>query len=239
MASDLRALGTVLRPEGKPFRKATRQRNDVKAHVLQTLRERIATHEVLPGSKLSEQQLAEEFGVSRTQIRDVFANLQQRGLIKRSPNRSAVVTRLEFEEVFHIYAVREVLEGLCAREAVQNVSPETWQDLVDLFGEPMQQHVEQGELEQFIANLEMLRARIISAAANPVLTEMLDSVRDKMREIARRIIILPGRAEQGLKEHREMLAAMRRGDAAESERLKRENVRSACEYLRRYQRFVL
>jgi DNA-binding GntR family transcriptional regulator len=212
---------------------------DAKANVLQTLRERIATHQLLPGTKLSEQQLAEEFGVSRTQIREVFANLEQRGLIKRSPNKGAVVTRLEFEEVFHIYAVREVLEGLCARQAVQNVPRETWQDLVELFGEPMEEHIKHGELEEFIANLEVLRARIISAAANPVLTEMLESVRDKMREIARRIVILPGRAEQGLKEHRELLAAMRRGDAEESERLKRENVRSACEYLSRYQRFVL
>lgn len=215
------------------------KRKSAKESVLQTLRERIATHQLMPGSKLSEQQLAEEFGVSRTQIRSVLANLEERRLVNRRPNRGAVVRRLEVEEVFHIYAVREALEGLCARAAAENAPPESWQDLVDLYREPMQQLIDHGELEEFIANLELLRSRLVAAAANPVLSEMIDSLRDRLREISRRIIILPGRAQQGLKEHRELLNALRRGNADEAERLRRENVRSAAEYLRRYQRFVL
>jgi DNA-binding GntR family transcriptional regulator len=207
--------------------------------LLQNLRERIASHQLPPGSKLSEQQLAEEFGVSRTQIRDVFANLEQRGLIKRTPNKGAIVSRLDLTEVFDIYAVREVLEGLCARLATQKAPPAHWDDLIELFGTPMADCVKRGDLEQFVVNLELLRGRIMTAAENPVLFEMLDSIRDKMREIGRRVVILPGRAEQGLKEHRELLSAMRSGDAQSAERLRRENVRSACEFLSRYQRFVL
>lgn len=207
--------------------------------VLQVLRQRIATHQLLPGTTLSEQQLAEEFDVSRGVIRDVFGKLEQRGLIHRSPNRSATVVRLDLQQVVQIWAVREVLEGLCARLAAQNASPESWQDLVELFGAPMEELVKKGELEEFINNLQVLRDRILAAADNPVLKEMLDMINDRVQGIARRIIVLPGRAEQGLQEHRAVLAALRRGDPEESERLRRANIRSGPDFLRRYQRFVL
>lgn len=207
---------------------------------LQTvLRERIAKQEIAPGSKLREQELSKEFGMPRALVRETLCALEQRGLIERIPNRGAVVVRLDLSQVFEIYDVREVLEGLCARLATQNVPPESWQDLVEMFEGPMEAHVKRGDYESFLAGYGVFRRRSIEAAANPVLANMLDSIYEKTQAIIRRIIILPGRAEQGLKEHRAVLAAMRRGDADEAERLRRENMRSAKEYLKRYQSFVL
>ena len=221
--------------KAKPAKRAKARNDDV----LQALRERISQHQILPGTRLNEQELASEFGVSRAVIRDVFAKLEQRGLIVRSPNRSAMVARLDLAQVMHIFQVREVLEGLCAKLAAQNVPPESWQDLVDLFGEPMEEHVRKSEFEEVLANLQLLRPRLIDAAGNPLLKEMLDNVNDRVQGTARRIIVLPGRAEHALGQHRAVLAALRRGDADESERLRRENIRSGPEYLKRYQRFVL
>src|SRR5690606_22506451 len=82
--------------------------------LLDTLRERIARQQIPPASKLREHEVALEFGVPRTQVREAFSALEQRGLIERIPNRGAIVTRLDIAQVFHIYHVREVLEGLCA-----------------------------------------------------------------------------------------------------------------------------
>jgi DNA-binding GntR family transcriptional regulator len=84
-----------------------------------------------------------------------------------------------------------------------------------------------------------LRQRIIEAARNVVVAQMLDSIYEKTNVIIRRIIILPGRAEVGLREHQAVLAAMRRGDAAEAEQLKRQNLRSAKETLMRFRSYVL
>jgi DNA-binding GntR family transcriptional regulator len=80
---------------------------------------------------------------------------------------------------------------------------------------------------------------LLEAAANPVLSNMLDTIYEKTQAVIRRIMILPGRAEVGLNEHRAVLAAMRRGDAEEAERLRRLNMRSAKDCLKRYQNFVL
>jgi DNA-binding GntR family transcriptional regulator len=209
------------------------------ADVVQELRVRIATHRLAPGAKLQEQTLAAEFNVSRARVREAVGLLAQRGLVRRIPNRGAVVERLDLTQVFEIYDVREMLEALCARLATQNRPPEHWQDLVDLFADPVGGYVERRDLEAYIVALEQFRRRTLEAAANPILRDMLDSIHDKTRAIIRRIIILPGRAEQGLAEHRAVLGAMRQGDAEAAERLKRDNIRSAREYLRRYQTFVL
>src|SRR3546814_11314547 len=58
--------------------------------VLQMLRERIANGDLPPGSKLNEYELAKEFEVPRTRIRDAFLALDQRGLIERIPNRGKI-----------------------------------------------------------------------------------------------------------------------------------------------------
>ncbi|MBY0269287.1 MAG: GntR family transcriptional regulator [Burkholderiales bacterium] len=213
-------------------------RNSV-TDLVKVLRERIAQHEYLPGAKLLENDIAGEFNVSRARVREAFGALESRGLIQRIPNRGAEVVRLDLAQMFAIYEVREILEGLCVRLAVQNSKPESWQDLVVQFGRDMERHVRNGEFEEYIGKLELVRRRTTEAARNPVLAEMLDSINDKTREIMRRIIILPGRAAEGLKQHRAVLAAMRKGDAALAEKLKRGNIRSSREFLERYQSFIL
>ena len=179
--------------------------------LLPALRERIARHALPPGTKLLETDLAREFGVSRAKVRDAFGVLEQRGLIRR----------------------------LCVRLAVERAKPQSWQDLVQLFGRPMEAIVKRGEFEKYIVNLDRLRSRTLEAAGNSVLADMLDSINDKTREIQRRIIILPGRAAEGLLQHRAVLAAMRKGNAAKAEELRRANIRSSREYLERFQNFVL
>lgn len=203
------------------------------------LRERIRTHDLAPNSRLNEKQLADEFSVSRGVIRDVFTKLEQRGLIKREPNKGAVVVRLELHEILEIYALREVLEGLCARLAASTADPASWQDLVELYSGPMEQYVADRNFEEYIRNLQYLRERMLAAANSHFLSDMLDLIHDRVREIGHRIIVLPGRAEVALKEHQAIIGALRRGDAEESERLQRKNVVSSCEYLRRYKSFVL
>ncbi|MEO8204304.1 MAG: GntR family transcriptional regulator [Betaproteobacteria bacterium] len=207
--------------------------------LIDALRERIARHEAPPGAKLGELELALEFGVPRTQVREAFSALEQRGLIERIPNRGAIVARLDPADLVHIYDTREVLEGLCVRLATQNVPNVSWQDLLTLFKGPMQTYVEKGDFDAFLEGYAQFRTRSIEATRNPLLTQMLDSIYEKTQVLIRRIIILPGRAQQGLREHVAVLEAMRRGKADLAESLRRENMRSAKDWVLRYQKYVL
>jgi DNA-binding GntR family transcriptional regulator len=207
--------------------------------VLEILRDKIANHDLPPGSKLRESNLSEEFGVARARIREVFGALEERGLIERIPNRGAVVTRLDSDQVFNLFDVREVMEALSARLATEKQPPESWQDLVELFGPSTEAVLETGDLEEYIKRLAVLRQRMIEGAENPLLAGLLDGLYDRTRVLIRRLVILPGRAREGLAQHQQILAAMRRGDAPEAERLKRENIRGARECFRQYQKFIL
>lgn len=220
-------------------RRAAARKGRAPVDLVSALRARIASQDVAPGAKLRENELAAEFGVPRTRVREAFQALEQLGLIERIPNRGAVVTRLDSSQLRHIYDLREVLEGLCVRLATQNVDPGHWQDLVELFGAPMHKHVDAGDFDAFLAGYARFRRRTIDAAANPQLAQMLDSITEKTQVLIRRAIILPGRAALGLKQHRAVLAAMRRGDAAAAEELRRENMRSAKEFLQRFEKYVL
>lgn len=214
-------------------------KGDRHGDVFAVLRERIVSHEISPGSRLREQELADEYGVPRAKVREALMALQERGLVERIPNRGAIVVKLDLDQVFEIYQVREVLEGLAVRLATEHTEPASWQDLVDLFGKPMQAHVQNSDYEAFLAGYALFRRRVVEAAANPVLTAMIDSIYEKTQVLIRRIIVLPGRAEQGLKEHRAVLEAMRKGDAAKAEACRRENMRSAREFILRYKNFIL
>jgi DNA-binding GntR family transcriptional regulator len=207
--------------------------------ILQALRERIARHELPPGGKLLEKNLSAEFGVSRARIRDVLAVLQQRGLVRRIPNRGAVVESLDLEKITDLYAVREVVEGLAARLAAERIPPESWQDLIVLFGKPMEDDIRRGDFDAYVKKLELLRERMLAGAGNPVLADIIGNIQDRARMIMRRVVILPGRAETGLKEHRAMLQALRRGDGAAAEACMRANIRSGLAFLHRFQSFLL
>lgn len=236
MASSSKATSAT--PAITPLRKVTAKSMD-RPDVLAVLRERIARYELPPGSKLNEYELAKEFDVPRTRIRDVFTALEQRGLIERIPNRGAMVARLEPQQVFHIYDMREVLEGLCARLACQNADPASWQDLLDQFSGPVEVAVKNGDFEAYTEIYDSFRRRCIAAAANPVLAQALDNIYEKTQVLIRRIIILPGRGEIGVREHRAVLEAMRRGDCDAAEQLRRANIRNAKTFLARYIKYVL
>jgi len=209
------------------------------AHIVAALRGRIAGQDIAPGAKLRETDLAEEFGAPRTRIRDALAALEQRGLVERIPNRGAVVMRLDLSQVFYIYDLREVLEGLCARLATERGPAERWRKELELFQGPMKELVARNELDPYIERYEALRRSIIEAAGNPVLAEMLDTIYEKTQVLIRRILILPGRAEIGRQQHVAMLEAMCRGKAELAEQRRREGLRSAKAHLEKFQKYIL
>ena len=236
MARPKRSPGAIARRAGKRGAPAS---GAAVSSIFEKLRVRISQQHIPPGAKLRETDLAGEFGVPRTRIRDALAALEQRGLVERIPNRGAVVIRLDLSQALHIYDVRAVLEGLAARLATQNAKPEYWRPFLDRFEKQNRRLIEQGDLDAYIDEYERLRRAINEAAANPVLSQMLDTMHEKTQVLIRRIIILPGRAEIGRTQHVAMLRAMTRGDAAEAERVRRTGLESAQASLEKYQRYIL
>lgn len=207
--------------------------------ILDQLRRTIVDHLLPPGARLREQDLAEQFGVSRARIREALAALEQTGLIERAPNRGAVVRRASAAELLQTFDVREMLEGLCARLATRNLPANSWEDLVALFGAPTEALVAAGDVAGYLRNHGLLRQRMLEAAQSPVLAASLQPLTDRTGMVMRRLLLMTNRMRDALHEHRAILAAMRRGDADEAERLKRIQIRSARAAVERYHAYLL
>lgn len=207
--------------------------------VAQQLRQRIANHEIAPGTKLTEMDVAAEFGVPRPRVREALAMLEQRGLVERIPNKGAVVTRLELDQVLAIYEAREALEGLSVRLATERSPKGHWKELLRHFNDEMPRLLADGKLDEVLSGYEMFRQRVFDAARNTVIQGMVDSILERTQMVIRRAVILPGRAERGLSQHQAVLRAMDKGDAAEAESLRKLNMREAAEFVRRYHKFVI
>ncbi|MCX5565680.1 GntR family transcriptional regulator [Alcaligenes phenolicus] len=207
--------------------------------IVEILRERIVDHQLPPGVKLNELALAREFNVSRPRVREAFGVLEDRKLIERIPNRGAVVARLEPDEILALFEVREVLEALSVRLATEKSDPSSWQELIERFGKPAEEALERGELDYYVNSIHLFRETALAAAANPVLASQMASIFDRTKVLIRRLALVPGRAQLGLKQHQEILEAMSQGDAEKAERLKRANIRSSLDTFRQYQKYVL
>jgi len=212
---------------------------DANKRVMRILRQRIARHDLLPGTPLREQELSQEFGVSRSRIREVFALLEQLGLIERMPNKGALVRRQSLSHLLELLSVREVLDGLCTRLATDNAEPESWQDLVNLFGKPAEKMIRSGDVRGFLASHALLRKRVLKAAANATLLDNLIPIYDQTDMALRRLILLTPRANEALVEHQLVIAAMRRGDGENAEQLKRKQIRNVRDSLERYHQLLL
>jgi DNA-binding GntR family transcriptional regulator len=195
---------------------------------------RIVGRVYLPGQRLIERDLAQEFRVSRAVIREALSLLAERRLITRTLNRGAEVARIGRTEIIEIYEVREVVDGLVARLATERAPVGAWAHLIVMFDEPAGKAIAAHDVEAYSAMLDQLSHCMITHAQNRVLSDLHSALADRIA-----VLSLPGRMKEGLEGHRKILAAMATRRADDAERLKRENLRAARDSLLAFEDFVL
>ena len=210
-----------------------------RAQVLDILRNRIIEGEYPPGSKLIENNLAGEFGISRQMARELLQELESRGLVQKEPNKGATVRRMDLKTLFEIMDLREVIEGLAARLATQNSTAADWLDLVEAFGERMDDIIRKKDFEEYLGLVNRFQDRMLKLAGNSEMSLVADRIYAKMLIIQRRLILLPGRLQVGIKEHRDVIQAIVAGDPEKAEELKRNNIRSAVTTMKKYQKMII
>lgn len=89
--------------------------------VVEYIRSKILLGEYDPEGRLVEEQIAGELGVSRTPVRQALTIVESEGLVEIFPNRGAIVASFSFDDVWRVYDLRAVLEGLAARRAAESI----------------------------------------------------------------------------------------------------------------------
>jgi DNA-binding GntR family transcriptional regulator len=133
-----------------------------------------------PGAKVPEKELCEQFGVSRTPMREALKVLASEGLVRLEPNRGAWVTQVTVSEVEEVFPVLGALEALCGELACQNITDAELRD-VQLLHDQMVSNYEARNLDDYFAINQKIHAAILSAARNDTLTTSCQALSLRMQ----------------------------------------------------------
>lgn len=178
------------------------------------------------GESLIETKLSEEFGVSRTPIREAIRQLELEGLVQTIPNKGAIVTGLSAKDIEDIYTIRLAIEGLAARWAAENVTESELKDMKH-FLDLEEFYTEKNDVEQILKLDTKFHETIFRASKSKPLMNMLTSFHHYIQRARIDSLGMSGRAEEALSEHKAIYRAISQRDAKKAEELTIEHVKKA------------
>ncbi|WP_312038222.1 GntR family transcriptional regulator [Pectobacterium versatile] len=177
--------------------------------------------ELLPGERLQETRLAQQFGLSRTPIREALHRLEALGLVEPGPQRGLMIAQISYERLRQLFAVREGLERLAMELAVASASAEELELLQDMV-----------EVEKTLTDSRKLHdhnrlfhRQIYRATHNPYLNEMLENLRIHLSLLRGTTYESTERTEEARREHQAIVEALVRRDKDAAQE-------AACQHIR-------
>jgi DNA-binding GntR family transcriptional regulator len=210
----------------------TANRSSIQGRVIDETRRRILAGELATGVNLSELALAEEFGVSRTPVREALKQLQTEGLVEIRPRVGTFVTTPSRREITELFDMKELLEGAAARLLAQRGRvPEL---------DRLQENVKEAEVAvarddrvRYAQLVEEFHDLLVLGADN---SKLQAHYRTLMNQLAYSRLVntslrQPGRALQSDREHHRVLELIEAKDGDTAERVMREHVRASRQAL--------
>ncbi|MFD0829283.1 GntR family transcriptional regulator [Neobacillus sp. M.A.Huq-85] len=179
----------------------------VREHAYLYLKEMILEGEYKAGDRLIERELAGKLNISRTPIREALFRLESQGFVKTVPRKGVVVSNISENEVIEVFTILSSLEVLAVKLAAEKMDEDTKVELDQKIQELME--LESGAEENY--NLEHIQMnRLINKASkSPKLFEILSSLIDFIHMAANMGYETPGRRKDSLREHIEIMKALR------------------------------
>lgn len=202
--------------------------------VAERLRQRIFAHELLPGTWVDEQKLAEQYGISRTPLREALKVLASEGLVILKPRRGCYVTEISPQDLDDIFPLIALLEGRCAAEAVAKMTPADLEQLTAIH-ERLELSAREERIADFFEANQEFHKTIQELANNRWLLQVIQDLRKVLKLSRLHSLSLEGRLQQSLEEHRTILAALKAGDAPLVEKAMHDHLLSGREALARMQ----
>jgi DNA-binding GntR family transcriptional regulator len=201
-----------------------------------TLEEDIVLGRCHPRERLVEQDLCDRFKTHRGDVRLALFELEKKGIVRRIPNRGAIVRDLTPKEVVEIYAVREELEVLAVRILPLPVAASDLAKLEEL----QNKHsgaIDRGDmLTVFYTNLHFHRT-LFGLCGNACLIETIEHLSQKVYGIRSYANAFPESLDRARRDHVAMIAALRRSQRDKLIKLTRRHLRPSPEaYIRAYER---
>ena len=194
--------------------------------VAELLRQRIFRRELEPGSWIDELKIAEEYGISRTPLREALKVLAAEGLVTMKVRRGAYVTEVSEKDLADVYHLLSLLESDAGGVVAERASDEEIASLQALHDE-LEAAV--GERDRFFAINEQFHMRVLELARNRWREQMVADLRKVMKLNRHNSLLKSGRIEESLAEHRAIVAALAQRDAALTVQRMREHFQNGLE----------
>jgi GntR family transcriptional regulator, rspAB operon transcriptional repressor len=187
----------------------------------QLLKDAIITLELRPGTPLSELQVANRLGISKSPVREALQRLSRDGLVTLEPNRRCVVTGVDESSVRDWYELRLMLEPQSLARVVDTITPETLEFLQEINRLAIEA-VEQRQPLEFIHNSDLFHLTLIELNPNASLVAVVHDLFNKIRRVRIAQYQVDTLKEQqsvtlrGLHRHEEITAHLMRGESEQA-----------------------
>jgi DNA-binding GntR family transcriptional regulator len=183
--------------------------------------------------RLDERRLAQDFGISRTPVREAMAQLEREGFVRSVPRRGVYVVRKTRREVIELITAWAALESMAARLITQNASGEEIASLRRMFA-TFQDGKIAAQLDEYSeVNIEFHQA-IIRMSRNRVLIDLAENLFTHMRMIRRKTIGEQDRADRSIRDHMNIIEALEARDTRRAEELVRSHALGLAEHVEKY-----
>ena len=195
------------------------------------LREAITRGSLMPNERLVEADLAGQYRVNRAHIRTALAMLDQEGLVVRERNRGARVRSITDAEALEIADTRLAIEVMVARQAAARATAADRKALRAIETD-MRAAVAGGDYSLFSQCNAALHREVQRIAGNATAARILDTLKSHLLRLQYRVILLPGRPQTSLAEHRAIVDAICKGDGDAAEAAMRRHLTSFTRLLK-------
>jgi DNA-binding GntR family transcriptional regulator len=183
--------------------------------------------------RLDERQLAQDFGISRTPVREAMAQLEREGFVRAVPRRGVYVVRKTKSEVIELITAWAALESMAARLITEKASAEDIASLRKMFA-TFKDGALRAHLDEYSeANIEFHQS-IIRLSGNSVLISLAENLFTHMRMIRRKTIVEKDRVERSIRDHMNIIEALEARDTARAEELVRNHALGLAEHVQKY-----
>ena len=194
--------------------------------VAELLRQRIFSRELTPGNWIDELKLAEEYGISRTPLREALKVLATEGLVTMKVRRGAYVTEVNEKDLTDVYHLLSLLEADAASVVAMHATDTQLKELQTLH-DSLEKAVK--NRERFFEINETFHMRLLEIANNRWRDQMVADLRKVMKLNRHNSLLKSGRIEESLAEHRLVMAALAQRDATAATVRMQEHFRNGLE----------
>ncbi|MEF3306460.1 GntR family transcriptional regulator [Paenibacillus sp. GYB003] len=198
------------------------QKQNISEELVKYIKQQIIAGDLNPGDRIVETKLARELGVSQTPVREAIRHLHGEGVITIVPNKGPMVRTLDMKDVFEIYSVRSMLEGLAIRLATQNATDAQIAEL-ESFYEQMKRKLHDDSVPSLLHDSSHIHKTIIEMADHSRLLNMYQSISFQI-SLVNRLLGAKSTKQKEVDQHLELIEALKKRNPDEAEHTMRKHI---------------